>query len=163
MAESIYTQLKNQTAITPVDGTDYTVSLPTDLFPTDTQFESNDELIKWAADMGYTAKLIQKGLQKAIIEVRACFKSCPKDKTWTESMGIENLNKLEWKTVDRPNQGGTKKVTDARFVDCMNMVLKLTSKGLDMEMIKDSVSAVYDAEIVTGTFDAIEKMKTDTE
>jgi hypothetical protein len=105
MAESIYTQLANQTALTPVDGVEYRHPLPEGLFPTDKQFESEEELITWANENGFTAKLLQKGLQKAIIEVRASFKSCPKDKTWSEEMGLKNINTMTWKTVDRPVSG----------------------------------------------------------
>jgi len=102
MAESIYTQLANQSVLTPVNGIDYRHSLPSNLFPTDEQFEDPDKLTLWAKEHGYTAKLIQKGLQKGIIEVRAAFKSCPKDKTWTEEMGQKNLDAMKWESVDRP-------------------------------------------------------------
>ena len=103
MSESIYTQLENQTVVTPVDGKDFSHPLPSGLFPTAEQFESPELLIHWADNMGYTAKLIQKGLQKGIIEVRAVFKSCKKDKTWNIEMGEANLAKMEWKNVTRPN------------------------------------------------------------
>ena len=156
MAESIYTQLENQTAITPVDGKDYTVALPSGLFPTDKQFESESELVEWADENGFTAKLIQKGLQKAIIEVRACFKSCKKDKVWSEQMGIDNLDKLEWKTVDRPNTGGTKKVTDARMNDCMVMFGTLSQSGMDKKVIKASLIAVYGDDLVETIFNTLE-------
>ena len=102
MAESIYVQLENGSVVTPVNGTDYRHELPDGLFPTAEQFESPEKLIAWADENDYTAKLIQKGLQKAIIEVRACFKSCKKDETWTEEMGIKNVAEMEWKTVNRP-------------------------------------------------------------
>ena len=102
MAESIYTQLANQNVLTPVDGTEYRHELPAGLFPTDEIFENPEKLIDWANERGHTAKLIQKGLQKGIIEVRATFKSCPKDKVWSEEMGIKNLHGMEWKTVNRP-------------------------------------------------------------
>ena len=102
MAESIYTQLENQTVVTPVDGKDFSHPLPSGLFPTAEQFENEDELVSWADENDYTAKLIQKGLQKGIIEVRAVFKSCKKDEIWTKEMGLENLEGLEWKTVNRP-------------------------------------------------------------
>lgn len=102
MAESIYTQLEKGRVITPVDGKDFTHNLPADLFPTVEQFENPDKLIAWANDKGYTAKLIQKGLQKGIIEVRAAFKSCKKDDTWSEEYGQKNVDAMKWDTVDKP-------------------------------------------------------------
>jgi len=107
MAESIYTQLANQTALTPVDGKDFRHPLPEGLFPTDKQFESKEELLAWAEKNDYTYPLIQKGLQKAIIEVRAVFKSCKKDETWTEDIGLKNIDDMVWKIVDRPSSGQT--------------------------------------------------------
>lgn len=159
MAESIYTQLANQNCLTPVDGKDYRHELPAGLFPTDKQFESNDQLIEWSDERGYTAKLIQKGLQKAIIEVRATFKSCKKDQVWTEEMGQANLESLEWKTVDRPNQGGSKSLDKARFTDCMAMIVKLTSAGMDKETIQDMTIGIYGEEIVADIFKQLELLK----
>jgi hypothetical protein len=105
MAESIYTQLANQTALTPVNGKDFRHPLPAGLFPTDKQFESKEELLAWAEENDYTYPLIQKGLQKGIIEVRAAFKSCKKDETWTEDIGLKNIDDMIWKIVDRPASG----------------------------------------------------------
>lgn len=102
MAESIYTLLDNRTVPTPVNGVNYNPSLPENLFPTSEQFGDEDKLIAWANENGYTAKLIQKGLQKGIIEVRAAFKSCKKTETWSEELGKKNLESMEWKTMDRP-------------------------------------------------------------
>ena len=113
MAESIYAQLDKQNVITPVNGIDYDTALPTGLFPTSEVFESPDKLVDWANENSFTAKLIQKGLQKAIIEVRACFKSCPKDEVWSEEMGIKNVSEMEWKAINRPNVGGSKAVSTA--------------------------------------------------
>ena len=105
MAESIYTQLENQTVLTPVDGKDFRHILPEGLFPTDKQYESKEELLAWAEQNDFTYPLIQKGLQKAIIEVRAAFKSCKKDETWTEEMGMKNVEEMVWKIIDRPVSG----------------------------------------------------------
>jgi len=105
MAESIYTLLDNRTVLTPVNGKDYNHSLPSKLFPTSEQFESPEKLIAWANENNYTAKLIQKGLQKGIIEVRAAFKSCKKTEIWSNDLGEKNLQAMEWKTVNRPESG----------------------------------------------------------
>ena len=105
MSESIYTQLESQSVLTPVDGVEYRHKLPEGLFPTDKQFESEEELLAWAEENDFTYPLIQKGLQKAIIEVRAAFKSCKKGEKWTEEMGLKNLDEMVWKVVNRPESG----------------------------------------------------------
>ena len=102
MAESIYTLLDNRSVLTPVNGKDYNHSLPASLFPTSEQFGDDTKLVAWADENGYTAKLIQKGLQKGIIEVRAAFKACKKTETWSEELGEKNLASMEWSTVTRP-------------------------------------------------------------
>lgn len=155
MAESIYTQLENQTALTPVDGKDFRHELPAGLFPTAEVFESPEQLIEWADERGHTAKLIQKGLQKGIIEVRACFKSSPKDTEWTEELGIANLAKLEWKTVDRPNQGDSKKIDKVRYTDCMAMIGKLSIAQMDKETIKELTSEIYGEDMVEEIFSSL--------
>ena len=105
MAESIYTQLENQTVITPVDGKDFRHTLPVGLFPTDKEFEDKESLLAWAEKNDFTYPLIQKGLQKAIIEVRAAFKAFKKDTKWTEEIGLKNVEEMVWKIVDRPASG----------------------------------------------------------
>jgi hypothetical protein len=105
MAESIYTQLESQSVLTPVEGVEFRHALPEGLFPTDKQYESKEELLAWADKNDFTYPLIQKGLQKAIIEVRAAFKACKKDATWTEEMGLANVEEMVWKIVDRPVSG----------------------------------------------------------
>jgi hypothetical protein len=158
MAESIYTQLASQSVLTPVDGKDYRHNLPSGLFPTDKQFESKEALLAWAEENDYTYPLIQKGLQKAIIEVRAAFKACKKDEKWSEEMGLVNIDEMVWKIVDRPNQGGTKSLDQARFKDCMAMISKLTVKGMDKEMIRDMTTDIYGEEIVDAIFTELEKL-----
>jgi len=143
MAESIYTQLDNGKVITPVDGKDYTHSLPLHLFPSAEQFEDADKLIAWADENDFTAKLIKKGLQKAIIEVRAVFKACKKDATWTEEMGIAQVNKMQWESVDRPNQGGGKAVTAAKLEAGINMARAMKAAGIGLDMILASLTPVY--------------------
>lgn len=155
MAESIYTQLENQSVLTPVNGTDFRHSLPSGLFPTTEQFESNDQLIEWAEDMGYTAKLIQKGLQKAIIEVRACFKATAKDIEWTEEIGLKNLDKLEWKTVDKPNQTGGKAILKAKLEAGIDMAKAMKLANLDDSVILASLTPVYGADGANAIMEAI--------
>ncbi|MBU3995889.1 MAG: hypothetical protein KKF42_09005 [Actinobacteria bacterium] len=158
MAESIYTQLENQTVLTPVDGKDFRHPLPAGLFPTDKQFESETDLIAWAEENDYTYPLIQKGLQKAIIEVRAAFKSCPKDKVWSEDLGLKNIDDMVWKIVDRPNTGGTKSLDAARFNDCMKMISNLTMNGMDSATIRTMVTPIYGEEVVDTIFTELEAL-----
>jgi hypothetical protein len=143
MAESIYTQLENQSVTTPVDGKDYNHPLPDGLFPTAEIFENDEKLIAWANENKFTAKLIQKGLQKGIIEVRACFKSCKKDDVWSESYGLDNLAKMEWKSVDRPNQSGGKAIAAAKLEAGINMAQAMAKAGIDENMILASLTPVY--------------------
>jgi hypothetical protein len=117
MAESIYTQLEKQEILTPVNGTDYTHPLPQDLFPSDKQFEDKEALLAWAEENDFTFPLIQKGLQKAIIEVRACFKSCKKTESWNEDLGLANLEEMVWKIVDRPE---TAKSNEDKAIDALS-------------------------------------------
>jgi len=158
MAESIYTQLESQLVLTPVDGKDFRHPLPTGLFPTDKQFESKDELLAWAEENDFTYPLIQKGLQKAIIEVRAAFKACKKDETWSEELGLANIDEMVWKIVDRPNQGGAKTLDAARFKDCMAMIATLTTNGMNSETIRTMVTPIYGEEVVDTIFTELEKL-----
>ena len=155
MAESIYTQLANQTILTPVNGVDIRHELPEGLFPDDKTFENESALIAWAKENNCTAELIQKGLQKAIIEVRAVFKACKKDETWDEDLGNTNVNAMEWTMVDRPNQTGAKSVDKARFADCMNMIAKLTAAGMDKETIEEMTSSIYGEEVVQAIINTV--------
>ncbi len=117
MSESIYTQLENQKITTPMNGKDYIHPLPKGLFPDDKTFEYKEGLLTWAEERDFTFRLIQKGLQKAIIEVRACFKSCKKTETWNEDLGLANLEEMIWKTIDRPE---TAKSNEDKAIDALS-------------------------------------------
>jgi len=117
MAESIYTQLEKQEILTPVNGADYTHPLPKGLFPSDKQFEDKEALLAWAEENDFTFPLIQKGIQKAIIETRACFKACKKTEVWSKNLGLANLDDLAWKTIDRPE---TAKSNEDKAIDALS-------------------------------------------
>lgn len=102
MAESIFVQLKNQKVTTPVDGEEFIHGLPEGLFPSDEVFADPEALVEWANNNGYTAALLQMGLQKGIIEVRACFKSTKKGENWSRALGEGNLTKMKWAMLQRP-------------------------------------------------------------
>ena len=136
-------QLEQQRVITPVNGTDYNTPLPSGLFPTVEQFESPEKLVAWANEIKAEAKLIQKGLQKGIIEVRACFKSCPKDETWTESMGIANVTKMEWKIVDRPNSGSSKVKLAAKLEAGLEIAQAMKDSKANTDLILMALTPTY--------------------
>jgi hypothetical protein len=155
MAESIYTQLKNQKITTPVNGIDYFHNLPDGLFPSDVQFENEEYLLEWANDNDYAFPLIQKGIQKAIIEVRAAFKSCKKDEVWTEKMGNDNIDEMVWKIVDRPNQGAGKAISEAKLNAGKSMAKAMYAAGIVHDMILTSLVPVYGEEVAEEIMESI--------
>jgi len=119
MAESIFVTLDSMNTETSVpamgkDQDNKTImvnhSLPRELFPTSSQFESADQLIEWSNDNGFTHAILQRGIQKFLIEARATFKGSKKDQTWTEDLGQTNVDKMEWKAIQRPNQSSNKNI-----------------------------------------------------
>lgn len=172
MAKSIFEILADLTTETSVpaikDGKGNTIrenfgevthTIPENLFPDDKTFESKDDLLAWAEDMGYTHALLQKGLQKGLIDARATFKACKKEDTWSPEYGQENVDAMEWKTTTRPNQGTGKKLDEARYKDCMGMIGKLSATGMDKDTIRDMVIGIYDEEIVDSIFETLENLE----
>lgn len=118
MAESIFTVLETRKTSTTVpfmgkDADKKTISvqhtIPDELFPTDEEFESPERLLAWAEQTNCTFEMLQKGVGKALIEVRAKFKAPKKGKdeapdTWNAEYGQSQVDKMEWKPVKRPNQ-----------------------------------------------------------
>jgi len=164
MAKSIFEILDDVTTETsvPSQGKDdngkalvFAHTLPRDLFPTSEQFESPEDLLEWAEDSGYTHAILQRGVQKFLIETRAAYKSCKKDDTWSESYGQDNVDAVEWTTVKRPNQGSTASLDKARFKDCMDMIVQLTENGMDIETIKTMTTKIYGESIVNAILDAM--------
>jgi hypothetical protein len=169
MAESIFTVLATRQTSTTVpfmgkDDNGKTISvphtIPDELFPTDEEFESPEKLIAWSNETDCTFEMLQKGIGKALIEVRAKFKApkLGKDKapdTWTPEYGQENVNAMEWTPVKRPNQGNTKSVDAARYKDCMDMIVQLTENGMDVKTIKTMTTKIYCENIVEAIFDAM--------
>lgn len=144
MAESIYTQLENQSVVTPVNGIDIRHALPKGLFPDDKTFENDALLIAWANENGYTAKLLQKGLQKAIIEVRACFKSCKKDEVWNETLGMKNLASLKWESVNRPNTGNKTSVIEEGLRVALNSTIEMIGEEIPEKTIRKILGKTFD-------------------
>jgi len=117
MAESIFAVLDTCSTETSVpalgkDDNGKTImvahDLPRELFPTSEQFESSEQLIAWAEESGFLHAILQRGIQKFLIEARATFKGCKKDDVWSQGYGQANVDEMEWKAIQRPNQGGSK-------------------------------------------------------
>jgi hypothetical protein len=104
MAKSIYEILDDLQTETSVPGSGMVAhTLPRDLLPTAEQFENADELLAWAQDAGVTHACLQKGVQKMLIELRATFKACKKDETWSEAKGQAAVDGAKWTITNRPN------------------------------------------------------------
>ncbi len=169
MSESIFTVLETRNTSTTVpfmgkddDGKTISIphTIPDELFPTDTEFESPEKLIAWAEETDCMFEMLQKGVGKALIEVRAKFKAPKKGKdgatdTWSTEYGQANVDKMEWTTVKRPNQNATKSVDQARFKDCMDMIVQLTENGMAIETIKTMTTKIYGESIVNAILDAM--------
>ena len=159
MAKSIYTTLDDLQTTTSVPGFGDSIShtIPRALLPTAEQFEKEEELLEWAEVSGCLHSCLQKGIQKFLIEIRATFKGCKKSDTWTEDYGQKNVDKMEWSVTNRPNVSGKKSLDEARFKDCMAMIIKLTGAKMDVETIKTMTVGIYGEAIVNAIFEALAK------
>ncbi len=169
MAESIFTVLETRNTSTTVpflgkDEDKKTISIPhtipDELFPTDEEFESSEKLIAWATETDCMFEMLQKGVGKALIEVRAKFKAPKKGKdkapdTWDAEYGQANVDAMEWTPIKRPNQAGTKSIDAARYKDCMDMIVQLMESGMDNEMIETMTTKIYGESIVTAILNAM--------
>jgi hypothetical protein len=159
MAKSIFeilADLKTTTSV-PGFGEEVEHTIPAKLFPSPEQFEDGKALLAWSEEHGYTHALLQKGIQKGLIDIRATFKSCKKADTWSVQYGQANVDATEWTITNRPNQAGKKTLDEARFKDCMAMISKLVAKKMDIDTIKEMTTEIYGEEIVTAIFKAINK------
>jgi len=157
MSKSIYEILNDLTTTTSVpsfgDSIEHTI--PRELLPTAEEFEAEEKLLEWAEVSGCLHSCLQKGVQKFLIEIRATFKGCKKADEWTEDYGQNNVDAMEWSVTNRPNVGGTKKLDEARFKDCMELIAKLTENGMDVETIKDMTINIYGEDVVNAIFTAL--------
>ena len=103
MAKSIFEILADLTTETSVPEIKETVqhTIPRSLFPTAEEFENENKLLVWAEDHGYVHALLQMGLQKGLIDLRARFKATKKDETWSETLGQKQVDSHKWETVTR--------------------------------------------------------------
>ena len=104
MAKSIYDILDDLNTETSVPGNGTVAhSLPRELLPTGSQFENAGELLTWAEEQGITHAVLQKGVQKFLIELRATFKAVKKDETWSLANGQKAVDDATWRVTSRPN------------------------------------------------------------
>jgi hypothetical protein len=106
MAKSIYSileDLRTETSVPDHGMVEHT--LPAELLPTAEEFEDSEKLKEWAEANAITHAVLQKGVQKFLIDLRATFKACKKDETWTVEKGQEAVNKASWDITKRPKVG----------------------------------------------------------
>ena len=103
MAKSIFEILGDLTTETSVPEIKKTVqhTIPRRLFPEPEIFDNAEKLLAWAEERKFTHALLQMGLQKGLIDLRARFKATKKDETWSEMLGQRNVDSHEWETVTR--------------------------------------------------------------
>ena len=130
-------------------------TIPENLFPSDKVFENKDDLIEWADERDYLFPLLQMGVQSGLIDIRAKFKACKKEDTWTPEYGQANVDKHEWTVAKRPNQNGKVSLDKARFADCLAMIAKLTDAGMDFETIKNMTVGIYGEQVVDAIIETL--------
>lgn len=159
MAKSIYEILADHKTTTSVPGYGSEVehTIPADLFPSPEQFEDGEQLLDWANENGFTHALLQKGIQKGLIDIRATFKSCKKDEEWSEQLGQANVDSYEWKITERPNQKGSKAISKAVMETGTKMAKAMQDAGIDASVIEASLKASYKPAEVTAILDAIKE------
>ena len=145
MAKSIFEILADLITETSVPEMGKTIehTIPRSLFPTAEEFENEEKLLNWARANGYVHALLQMGLQKGLIDVRAKFKSCKKDDTWTPEYGQANVNSHKWEITERPNAAANKKVSEAVLAVGRKMVDAMRATGQPEEIIFAALSGVY--------------------
>jgi len=162
MAESIFTVLATRSTSTTVpflgkDDDNKTISvqhtIPDELFPTDEEFESPEKLIEWANQTGCTYEMLQKGVGKALIEVRAKFKAPKKGKDgspdlWDKIYGQSQVDAMEWTPVKRPNQSGnSENIAKAVLKETItNMQLMIDVAGLTEAKIIEVLNDKFESD-----------------
>ena len=161
MAKSIYEVLDNLVTETSVPeiGKSIEHTLPRELFPSAAQFESDGMLLAWSNDLGITHAVLQKGIQKFLIDVRAAFKASKKDQDWNEEIGQKNVNEMKWEITKRPGQPSSKSVDKARYVDCLGMIGNLVAANMDIAKIRAMVVPIYGDDIVSTVFEVLQAAK----
>ena len=103
MAKSIYSileDLRTETSVPEHGMVEHT--LPAGLLPTAKEFEDSEKLKAWAESNDIIHAVLQKGVQKFLIDLRATFKACKKDEEWTPEMGQKAVDEATWEITKRP-------------------------------------------------------------
>jgi len=103
MAKSIYDILSDLTTETSVpDYGSIEHTLPRQLLPTAKEFEDSEKLLAWAESNNFTHAVLQKGIQKFLIDLRATFKAVKKNEVWNYDVGQKNVDTAKWNITKRP-------------------------------------------------------------
>ena len=145
MAKSIFEILADLTTETSVPEMGKTIehTIPRKLFPEPETFDNAEKLLAWTEENNYTHALLQMGLQKGLIDVRAKFKSCKKDDTWTPEYGQANVDSHKWETTERPNAAANKKVSEAVLAVGRKMADAMRATGQPEGVIFAALAGVY--------------------
>lgn len=130
-------------------------NLPAGMFPDGETYVDASRLEQWARETGNMHSMLQLGVQQGLIKVRAAFKSVKKDDVWTPEYGQANVDAWKWPVQNKPSQGGSKAVAQARYNDCMAAVANSAQAKLTRKQISAILLAVYGEETLTACLDAI--------
>lgn len=158
MAKSIYEILSDLTTSTSVPGygAEITHSLPSDLFPTDQQFENEESLLEWAKVNTCLHAVMQKGIQKFLIDCRAAFKSCKKNDIWNEDYGQNNVDSMKWKITKRPGENANMQaLIIAELKVSLANAQAMRDNGLDDEAIIGILATNLDDDVVDAIMDKL--------
>ena len=151
-SQSIFTLLDTLETETSVPGQTIKMqkhTLPREQFPSSKQFEDEDLLVEWARKTGCLHSVLQKGIQKHLIDCRARFKACKKTETWSNNMGQKQVDEYKWEIMTRPQA----KVTVSDIQSAANikagkvMVTVLKAQNKSDEEIRALLAMVYPHEI----------------
>ena len=150
-SQSIFTLLDSLETETSVPGQVPKMqrhTLPREMFPTSTQFESETDLLEWAKDTGCLHACLQKGIKAHVIDCRARFKAVRKGDVWSNEYGQDNLDSYKWEVMVRPNQGERKKLVMKEIETLSKSIQTMLALGLDIETIKPKLVEMHNLELV---------------
>ncbi len=158
--DSMHTETSVPSAGTDENGKALLIAhtLPRELFPTSEQFEQEGQLLAWSEENGFTHAILQRGIQKFLIEARATFKGSKKKETWSETLGQTNVNSMEWKAITRPNQSDSKNIAKTLLKENLATYQMMIDVA---NMTEDQITPVLlekynnDQEVVTSILDAL--------
>lgn len=159
MAKSIYEVLSSLETETSVpDHGMVAHTLPRELLPTAEQFEDEDALLEWAQEKGITHAVLQKGVQKFLIDLRATFKAVKKDDTWSLEKGQKAVSTAEWNVTKRPVKGDKETVKKQATFEANLAIAKAmkATKGISSKMLLDTLTASCGAEMAQEIIDSLE-------